>query len=80
MQFSSGLVPPVDAYIRADFKVLREMLRLPKSIEIIGVRPHPADPRACLIDIRGDLPGEGELLARYETLDTTVVTFAGFTR
>lgn len=78
MQFSSGMVPPVDAFVCVDFKVLREMLRLPKHVEITGVRPHPTDPRSCLVDIRGILPMDGELIATYTTTDTTVVTFAGF--
>lgn len=70
--------PAREAYLAVDFKVLRELLRLPKFVHITGVRPNPTNPRSCLIDIRGEVPREGELVATYTTLDTTVVTFDGF--
>lgn len=74
MDFSPGL--PEQAYTRITFSLLRELLRLPKHIEIVGVRPDPADPRRCLLDLAGLIPA-GELAVDYSYEHTTIVRFGG---
>lgn len=77
MEFSNGPAP-CSAYVRVSFRVLHEMLRLPKDVTITAVRSDPNDCHKCIIDMEGALPIEGELVAKYKYKETTVVEFAGF--
>jgi hypothetical protein len=77
MFFTSG-TPNMSGYLHVDFRVLRELLRLPRDVNIVAVRPDPNDSRKCIVDVGGALPFDGELEATYRYEDTTIVTFAGF--
>lgn len=80
MNFSPGL-PPIDANLRVDLKLLRELLRLPREVTITGVRGDPTDATRAILDISGPItqvPAGGELEATYTYIHTTVVNFAGF--
>jgi hypothetical protein len=78
MSFSSGPMPQFSAFLRVDFSNLREMLRLPKHVTIVAVRPDPDNSHRCIIDLGGLVPCDGELQAEYRFENTTIVTFTGF--
>ena len=68
------------AHIRVDLGVLREMLRLPKGVNITAVRAGD-DAHQCIIELAGlALPAEGELIANYNFANHTIVTFSEFTK
>lgn len=77
MEFSTG-PKPCSAHTRVDFRVLRELLRLPKDVVITAVRPDPNDCHKCILDLEGALPCEGELVVEYSTDHVTLVNFKGF--
>jgi hypothetical protein len=78
MQFSAGPSDTQSGYIHVDFRVLRELLRLPQGVDIEAVRPDPNHAGKCIVDLAGALPVGGELEAEYSYQHTTVVTFRGF--
>lgn len=75
MDFSNGL--PSQAFTRITYSMLRELLRLPKHVEIAGLRPDPSNDRGCVIDLSGLIP-PGELTIDYAYQHTTIVTCKGF--
>lgn len=80
MTFSPHL-PNIDANLRVDLKLLRELLHLPREVTITGVRADATDATKAILDISGPItqvPTSGELEATYTYVHTTVVTFAGF--
>lgn len=75
MKFEIPEIYSKSATIKVDYRILRELLRLPHSVEIVDV----ATGNDCLIlRLTGDLPAEGELTVDYTYLHTTVVKFEGF--
>lgn len=80
MSFSLGL-PNMSADLRVDLKLLRELLRLPKEVTIVGVRPDATDATKTILEISGPItqvPASGDLVATYSYEHTTIVKFAGF--
>lgn len=80
MNFSPGL-PHIDANLRVDLKLLRELLRLPREVTITGVRADPTDATKAILDINGPItqvPASGDLVAEYVYRHTTIVDFVCF--
>ena len=80
MSFSPGL-PDMNADLRVDLKLLRELLRLPREVVINCVRPDASDASKCILEISGPItqvPANGDLIATYGYEHTTIVKFAGF--
>jgi len=78
--FSPGF-PHMSADLRVDLRLLRELLYLPKEVEIVGVRPDPTNAAKAILEIRGPItqvPANGDLEADYSYQITTAVKFEGF--
>ena len=67
------------AHTKIHTKMLREFLRLPQDVEVLGIRPDPDNAKLFILDIQSDwLPGDGELTAEYSFEHTTHVKFVGW--
>jgi len=64
--------------LEVDLKLLHDFLRLPASVSINSVKPHPTDPSKCLLDVTGYFPMSGNITADYEFQDIRNVVFKGF--
>lgn len=68
--------PERTGFVRVNLRVLREMLRLPTTVTITSIDEGPDG--ELLLNLRGQLPTDGELVATYDAIHTTIPIFSGF--
>lgn len=69
------------AITRVNYKILRELLRLPQDVQILAVRPDPDNAGMCILDIQSEwLPAGDELVAEFGYEHTTLVKFKGWSK
>lgn len=83
MNFSTNVLEPTpvrSAICRVDLYVLREMLHLPSSITITGVRLDPSNSLACILELKGPQIPEGaeEVTAHLNFVIHRLPTFDRF--
>lgn len=75
MNFEIPKIHGKSATIKVDYRILRELLRLPPSVEITYAFPSDG---SVVLTVTGAVPEEGELTADYVYEHHTVVKFQGF--
>lgn len=75
MNFEIPKIHGKSATIKVDYRVLRELLRLPPLVDITYAFPTDG---AVVLTVTGAVPEEGELTADYTYQIETIVKFNGF--
>ncbi len=65
-----------NGFVRVDLRVLHQMLRLPGTVSITAVDQD--DNGKLILRLYGLLPANGELVANYDAIHTTIPVFKSF--